>query len=1458
VCSRLRGRLGVWPIFGLSLAGLIGAGAPAQAGPALPTGGQVQLGTASIGAPVGGSLTISQSTAKAVINWSTFSIGQAGTVQFNNGTGATLNVVGAGAPLSQIDGTLSATGGVYLINPSGVIVGSTGVVNVGKDFVASTLGVDPAKFMKKGDLTFSGSSGAAVINEGKIGSLGGNVALIAQTVRNDGQITAAKGTVGLLAGSKVVMRDVALSDGLFAVVVGGAGTSATNDGAISAANAELKANGGNVYALAGNTGGVIKATGVKAGSGQVFLVATGGDLQVTGTVKARGPKGAGGFIEMSGADVSFSSAHVDAGAGGSWLIDPPELTVDSATAALIQTSLNAGTNVTLQTTASTSSGGGVVNPAGNGDIVIVSPISWTGGGSLTLDAYHSVAVDAGLSASHAGVDVSFYYNHNGGSGGSLVFGSGDSLSFAQAAGQSVHINGTLYTLEYDESSLVTALNTGSGNYAMASDLAFGTYTAAPVTNFDGAFNGLGNSITSLTINATAGDVGLFGGFNGSISNLHLAVTLNDTCAGCTEVGGLAGFTTTGSISDVTVSGTVHAPSAIDVGGVVGDGPLFGSPSGIFNTRSSATVTGDQDVGGVAGFAGSTLIGDSNTGAVTGNSAVGGLVGQSDYQISQSYSTGSVTATSGAISVGGLVAVNAGSITTSFASGPVSAPSGTNVGGFVGDNSGVISNAYATGNVTAASGAEVGGFVGTQELGASIQYAYAANVVSSAGGSDVGAFAGSAGPAAINNLSNSVYNSSLNLLPNVGSGGIYSGVVGETTAQMQDPSGEATNFAGWDFVNTWSPPASGFYPQLFGVSHVLKVAVGAGATSVYGDPVTGTFPLDATGLQNGDEAQALTGLTIGTTATNTSNVGAYPITITGSSATGSYDPATAYRVISATDGTLQITPRPITVAFTPAGVTKTYDGTNTATLGNSNFVFSNVVNGDGANLSITAPATYSQADVGTGLTVTANVLSLGGTAAGNYQLTTTAPLSAGNGEIDQRQVTINLIGTVFKPFDGNTNATLAPGNYQLSNIVNGDAVGLNDPANGQYASAGAGSGIPVSVAGADLALTGAKAFDYTLGSYAVNGVSGPIGIIGAVSLTVSLTGTVSKPYDGNTSISNLTAGDFILSGGTGVSLDLSGIVGTYDNPDAGTNKQVIVTGIALTGANASNYTLPSTATGLIGIITPLSISASLTGPIEKTYDSTTYATLGNNYSLAGVLGGDVGSVVLAATSGTYASKNAGSNIGVTFNVVLTGTKALDYTLTGSMLTDTVGKIDQRVISASLTGLIQKTYDGTTTATLGSGNYAFTNVVSSDLTSLGITASAGNYDTRHAGSGKTVTFTGLSLTGGAASNYSLSTASLTGALGKILPQQISAALSGVISKAYDGTTTATLGSHYVFTGEYAIDVGSLNLIAGSGFYDTKYAGTGKFVRFNGLSLAGAAAGDYTLTTSTLAGYNGTITP
>lgn len=321
---RIRSTRSILPL--LSSTALVSVG-PAFAQSALPTAGAVVSGSAAISSPSASSLLVTQSSANAIINWGSFSIGAGNAVRFENGTGATLNRV-TGFSASQIDGSLSASGSLYLVNPNGITVGPGGTVTTGGSFIASTHDVSDAEFRAGGAMTFKGASSASVINYGTIGSLGGDVALIARKVENAGTITAPNGTVALAAGYEVLARDAALSDGKFVVKVGGADTQAKTSGVIKAAEVELKANGGNVYALAGNTGSITKATGVATKGGRIFLTAgDGGAVTVSQKMSARtaasGGKAKGGEIRVSGGAVKVSSqldAAGDGDAGGTIVV----------------------------------------------------------------------------------------------------------------------------------------------------------------------------------------------------------------------------------------------------------------------------------------------------------------------------------------------------------------------------------------------------------------------------------------------------------------------------------------------------------------------------------------------------------------------------------------------------------------------------------------------------------------------------------------------------------------------------------------------------------------------------------------------------------------------------------------------------------------------------------------------------------------------------------------------------------------------------------------------------------------------------------------------------------------------------------------------------------------------------------------------------------------------------------
>ncbi|MCJ8311311.1 MAG: filamentous hemagglutinin N-terminal domain-containing protein, partial [Hyphomicrobiales bacterium] len=252
----------------------------------LPTGGNVVSGSATITQNGANQLLINQASQNAILEFDTFSIGTGGHVHFSNGSGSTLNRV-TGGYQSKIDGRLTATGSLLLINPNGVIVGKDGVIETGGSFLASTRDITNADFLDGGDNTFIGDSDAAVINLGKVSSLGGDVTLIAHKVVNEGTLEAKQGTVGLASGIEILLRDNSHADGRILVKAGKSGGSVTNAGAIRAANAELRAHSGHVYALAQNRKGSIQVTGVRKSGGRVFLTANGGKVVTRQKITAK-------------------------------------------------------------------------------------------------------------------------------------------------------------------------------------------------------------------------------------------------------------------------------------------------------------------------------------------------------------------------------------------------------------------------------------------------------------------------------------------------------------------------------------------------------------------------------------------------------------------------------------------------------------------------------------------------------------------------------------------------------------------------------------------------------------------------------------------------------------------------------------------------------------------------------------------------------------------------------------------------------------------------------------------------------------------------------------------------------------------------------------------------------------------------------------------------------------------
>ncbi len=305
---------------------------PAYAQNILPSHGVVTSGAASIGQS-GGSMTVNQTSPRAIVNWGSFSIGPANGVTFSqpNSSSAILNRV-TGSTTSTIAGRLQANGQVYLVNPNGIAITKTGAVQTGGGFVASTLGIADSDF-NKGNLNFVGNGASAgVSNAGSITAApGGFVGLLGGTVSNSGVVSVPLGKVAMGSGEQATLN---LTGDNFLQVAVPTNTKTADGQALIDVSGKVRAAGGSVELKAAtvaqairnavNVPGDLSVTSARASGGSIILGGgPGGDVSVTGRLRASG-RTAGGTIAVRGHDVALRRARLVAssakGRGGSVIV----------------------------------------------------------------------------------------------------------------------------------------------------------------------------------------------------------------------------------------------------------------------------------------------------------------------------------------------------------------------------------------------------------------------------------------------------------------------------------------------------------------------------------------------------------------------------------------------------------------------------------------------------------------------------------------------------------------------------------------------------------------------------------------------------------------------------------------------------------------------------------------------------------------------------------------------------------------------------------------------------------------------------------------------------------------------------------------------------------------------------------------------------------------------------------
>ena len=288
-----------------------------------------------------------------------------------------------------------------------------------------------------------------------------------------------------------------------------------------------------------------------------------------------------------------------------------------------------------------------------------------------------------------------------------------------------------------------------------------------------------------------------------------------------------------------------------------------------------------------------------------------------------------------------------------------------------------------------------------------------------------------------------------------------------------------------------------------------------------------------------------------------------------------------------------------------------------------------------------------------------------------------------------------------------------------------------------------------------------------------------------------------------------------------------------------------------GTVKSGYTIGSPANNGTLTVNTKTLTAIATAT-DKTYDGTTTATVG--LTLSGVESGDT---VTSTNSSTFSQFDVGTSITATVNsITLAGTDSSNYTISTGQ-TDTAN-----ITPASLTitaDAQSKTYGDT--FTFDGDEFTTSTMVGSESISsvlFSVASSADSTTTANVGSYAITPSSASATSGTNLNNYSITYADGSLTVGK---RTLTATLTGSTTKAYDGTTAATLtSSNYALsnlvTGE------SITVSETSATYDNKNAGTGKTVTANLASddftaASGTSLSNYTLPTGNVSGAIGEVT-
>lgn len=529
----------------------------------------------------------------------------------------------------------------------------------------------------------------------------------------------------------------------------------------------------------------------------------------------------------------------------------------------------------------------------------------------------------------------------------------------------------------------------------------------------------------------------------------------------------------------------------------------------------------------------------------------------------------------------------------------------------------------------------------------------------------------------------------------------------------------------------------------------------------------------------------------------------------------------YNLVTQPDPETQdITPRPITVR--PTDDTKVYDGA-TSSAATPTVTGGTLAAGDTGLFT----QFYATPEVGSGKTMISVGTVSDGNGGSNYDVTH-QPRT--NSSVTPFALTLSGVNVNDKIYDGNTSATLAAGGTLIGIIGADDVAPDLSSAVAVFGNENASTGKAVTVTGA--ALTGTNAFNYSVVQPTTTGTILPR----PISITAV---TDTKPYDGATT----SVGVPFLSAGTLVLGDSAVYSQTFATKHVGTGK-TLNPAAAITDGNGGNNYAVTAITNNTGVVTAIPLVVTATG-VNKTYDgnATATVTFGDNRV--------AGDVLTATGTASFDDKFVGGAkaIAVT-GISLSGADAMNYVPNAT--TSTTGEITARTLTVTIVGN-DKVYDGTTEATITTGD----DRVMGDVLTVDYPVSGPDrplFDNRHAGAGKTVSVSSLSISGADASNYTIGSTTAVDVDVEITPAPITVSFMAD-DKVYDATTTAAISSSTIVSALLHID-DEVTLTAGSAHFANKAVGTGKTVVGTGFTLGGAEEDNYVI--GLIATTTATITP